>query len=559
MDLEARLFDLLYVQLGYPGTVSKADLRLICQGHARPVVLFLIATMANEATKRRVDLNLKVNRVKKQEETAYPEGKGEKLREISALERKLAGLKRDLMVKSLQRDVQSAYTHGVEMTIQDFTQQTHSLSSVPSVLLASQPLPEAEERLLAAGSQLEALCVDAGNKAALPPADSALLILQAGDVLSSLPEALKTLIGMTEKDKEGIAERSGVSLAEEALKHGFLYQKEGEKGTLQRKDAMELLIRLRKEVAIQRDREWNHFLQVESVLHKAKELRKTFRKVQAAKAAIQSQQSSSLAHYLQLELEVNSLKAELAALEQGLQSLESTRDSLGSRLALLQANPGKTPRAAAERDALLARYSSLVEANAAYHRNLPKLKLRIKDFVSKHFVTKTRAVSEAGRTLQGVVAREIAAVQSYWPAVIGLGGLASSEVRRDKAEDWKLQRVLEALKLPLYTTNAQLLGQLKAPKLLLSIQSASDLLAEITQVHRQWLQADTPSLAISRLQGIEAALRTEEKALTDLQTVLIPTWQVQPAQYLLPWVRDSEGLNVQEWMEQWRSHMISVD
>jgi len=554
MDLEARLFDLLYGQLGYPGTVSKADLKLICQGHARPVVLFLLSTVVNEATKRKISLNLRVNESQRQAETPQTARKSEKLIQISALERKLAGLKRDFLVKSMQRDVQQAFTSRLHTNIQDFTQLTSTLSATSSPLLAPQPLPEAEERLLAAGSQLEALCTDT----ALPPADSALLILQAAEVLSALPEALRTLVGMAERDKESIAERSGVSLAEAALKQGFLYQKEGQKGTLQRKDAWELLVRLRKEVNTQRDREWDHFLQVESVLRKAKDLRKTLRKVRTAKAAMQPH-SPSLAHYLQLELEVNSLKAELCALEQGLLSLESTRDSLASRLALLQANPGKTPRAATERDALLARYSSLVDSNAAYHRNLPKLKLRIKDFVSKHFVTKTRTVLEAGRTLQGVVGREVAAVQGYWPAVIGLGALASSQVRRDKAEDGKVQRVLEALELPLYTPNSQLIGQLRVPSAVLPLDSAAHLVAEVTQIHRKWLQADTPSLGISRLQGIEIALNSEAKAITCLQSELIPTWQTQPAQYLLPWVRDSEGLNVQEWVDQWRSHMISVD
>lgn len=555
MELEARLFDLLYGQLGYPGTVSKADLKLICQGHARPVVLFLLTTVVNQATKRKIHLNLRANETQKQLETSQTAEKEGKLIQISALERKLAGLKRNLLVKSLQRDAQQAFTRRLQTNIQDFIQLTSTLSATCSPLLAPQPLPEAEERLLAAGSQLEALCADT----TLPPADSALLILQAADVLSALPEALRTLVGMTERDKEGIAELSGMSLAEAALKQGFLYQKEGEKGTLQRKDAWELLVRLRKEVNLQRDREWDHFLQVESVLRKAKDLRKTFRKVRAAKAAIQSQQSSSLAHYLQLELEVNSLKAELTALEQGLQSLESTRDSLASRLALLQTNPGKTPRAAAERDALLARYNHLVESNSAYHRNLPKLKLRIKDFVSKHFVTKTRTVLEAGKTLQGVVSKEVAAVQTYWPAVIGLGGLASSQVRRDKAENGKLQRVFEALELPLYTPNSQLIGHLRVPSPALPLDSAASLVAEVTQVHRKWLQADTPSLGISRLQGIETALNSEEKAIADLQSALIPTWQAQPAQFLLSWVRDSEGLNVQEWLDQWRSHMISVD
>ena len=572
MDFEAEFFELSR-NLGFDGVVSKQDLKQVCQGHARPVMQFLLTHLASEEKKRLIKLNLALRSAKTPAKTLKIESKSGILMEISNLESQLSALKRKFFTQKFANSIKFAYNFKLKKQIFALNSLNENLSFQLSPLLSQNPVSEneLEIRVRSVIEQLDYLQAESkhGNLAS----GAACSIIENAELNSASGRIFGLLSKWLEGEKTLLAEKGKrMDISEEAKKHGFVYTKTGGKGRLQRENAKSLIENLRKQVETERNSQWKQFIEVEEVLAKATSLKSALRKVQIAKESTGKGLSGTLRSYLNLELELQSQCALRNSLEKGLIGLQDTAETLSNHLALLQSNSHKLSKSSEVKDLLLEKYRNLMDSNAGQRRNLPKMKLRIKEFLAKHFEASGSEVKSAVSQLTSQPNSEISKISSFWPAIIRISSgtsfeneksldvdLASSDYKREKIEDWKLRKILSVLDFPCYTPTSVLYAFF-APKPTVSLALDFEPLSkEILILHKEKVQTESPPLVISRLQDTKELLEEEKQHSTRLQTEKFPLWRDQNALFLVPWVRDKEGLSLSEWVEIWRQSVLRDD
>ena len=158
--------------------------------------------------------------------------------------------------------------------------------------------------------------------------------------------------------------------------------------------------------------------------------------------------------------------------------------------------------------------------------------------------------------IEGNVEKEVKSVEKYWKNAIRGGNFSLFSLKRDRSEDRKVQKLLKALDLPLYVTYQELIATLKSyeTREMPSFVSDSESESTLIRMHREILQAER-----SEVKGIEGKITREREEMGRLEKEEVQVWEKQPAQYLVPWCRDKEGMNLQEVSEVWRTQVMNMD
>jgi hypothetical protein len=491
MEEAAKIADVLETHLQCPFKLSHAELAQVNQGAFRAVLAFLVQRVRSPETVRRARASsllrtraLPTLQFKDKEELRRALGERETWRRQNTSQRQTV---RTSKLRKMALEVFHSKVGGLIAQIKQF-----------SVI---KPRPQTS-------SKLEYL--------SLSNYSEMLLSLYAQN--NELPtQALSGLIQSSGLDSSRQLIIETITQSTEARVCDFqLVKTETDFST----SALQIVERLKGDLATAYSSEWMQFREVEGQLAEISQLQTTYKAVKAA-ADNSSTYSKQLRALLDLRLQVSGLQAASSQLDFGIQQLKDHEKELTQTLKLRKSQCQRCEAMKAEADFLQTKAVAAVDQNAALRVTISKHKLRVHDFLQKHVLGMKEKLPVLARPIFNCVSREAEAFKVWQPL----------PAPRTALTDSLLYEVYMTVSVSPYRDVSEVIEQLQA-----------------TQSEAVLSDLPTP---LQGLPSINAGVSADGVSVGKLHD-LMQEWQTQGGQYCIPWRKDELGRNIEDWMTIWR-------
>lgn len=273
--------------------------------------------------------------------------------------------------------------------------------------------------------------------------------------------------------------------------------------------------KLANEIKQLRDRQWKDFMDIESIITKTKLLRNQFKQLSEHKENMAFQPSASILKMHKAEISYKSRCAEVEALRNQLEYLNRIKEELQDKKMVLWNRQKLKDQINESRNELDMKISRLSRGNQNTRKAICKYKLRIQDFIDKHFKPLQKELHTSLVHFKESSNLELTQFLCYGTKLLQTNSILSETIRKDEEEDsfiLLMKKDIDNLSFPDFTTYNI---------------STDDL-----EYYSQKIQLLKDRLCYTQ-QHFEI-------------------FKSQPAQHCIPWRKDHCGKNITEWLNEWR-------